>query len=57
MTGLEADQANWVTASGATAQGSAADFNTQLKSAKDTFIEGDATAPGLNLIIIRPAQW
>ena len=57
MTGLEADQANWVKSDGTTTQGSAADFNTQLKSAKDTFIEGDATAPGLNLIIIRPAQW
>ena len=51
---LETDQANWVTANGAVAGGSAADFNTQLNSAEDSFKEGDAIATGLNLTVLRP---
>jgi hypothetical protein len=38
-------------------QGSASEFDDQLRRANDNFSEGDAIAPGLNLIIIRPAQW
>ena len=51
---LETDQANWVIASGAVAGGSAADFNTQLNSAEDSFKEGDAIATGLDLTVLRP---
>jgi prepilin-type N-terminal cleavage/methylation domain-containing protein len=57
MTGLAADQGNWVMAGGASVQGSASEFDDQLRRANDNFSEGDAIAPGLNLIIIRPAQW
>ena len=57
MTGLAADQANWGTAGGAVAQGSAAEFNDQLARANANYKEGQAVAPGLNLIVIRPAQY
>ena len=57
MTGLAKDEANWGTAGGAVAQGSASEFNDQLMRAGDTFAEGNAVAPGLNLIVVRPAQW
>jgi prepilin-type N-terminal cleavage/methylation domain-containing protein len=57
MTGLAKDQANWGTAGGAVAQGSASEFNDQLMRAGDNFAEGNAVAPGLNLTVIRPAQW
>ena len=52
--GLETGQANWVTAGGATAGGSDADFNTQLNAAEDSFREGDAISTGLNLTVLRP---
>ena len=52
--GLETGQANWVTAGGATAGGSEADFNTQLNAAQDSYSEGDAIANGLNLTVLRP---
>jgi prepilin-type N-terminal cleavage/methylation domain-containing protein len=52
--GLETGQANWVTAGGAVAGGSDADFNTQLNAAEDSFKEGDAIATGLNLTVLRP---
>ena len=52
--GLETGQANWVTAGGATAGGSEADFNTQLNAAQDSYSEGDSVANGLNLTVLRP---
>ena len=51
---LETGQANWVTAGGAVAGGSEADFNTQLNAAEDSYGEGDAIATGLNLTVLRP---
>jgi len=57
MTGLAKDEANWGTAGGAVAQGSASEFNDQLNRAKDNHTEGNSVAPGLNLIVVRPAQW
>jgi len=71
MTGLAEDEANWVTAGGSTAQGSASEFNDQLNRARDSFKEGDAVsgayvpapegspyspARGLNLTILQPGQ-
>ena len=56
MTGLAVDQANWVLAGGASAQGSAAEFNDQLDRAADIRAEGDCIANGLNLTIMRPHQ-
>ena len=57
MTGLAAGEGNWGTAGGAVAQGSESEFNDQLMRAGDNFTEGNAVAPGLNLMVIRPAQW
>ncbi len=57
MTGLAAGEGNWGTAGGAVAQGSESEFNDQLMRAGDNFAEGNAVAPGLNLMVIRPAQW
>ncbi len=57
MTGLAKDEANWGTAGGAVSQGTASEFNDQLMRAGDNFAEGNAVAPGLNLTVIRPAQW
>ncbi|MDP7010465.1 MAG: type II secretion system protein [Verrucomicrobiota bacterium] len=56
VTGLGADEANWVTSGGATAQGSASEFNDQLHMAKKTRAEGDCIASGLNITVLRPAQ-
>ena len=56
MTGFAANEANWGTAGGAIAQGSASEFNDQLRSANSGFREGQSIAPGLNLITIRPYQ-
>jgi hypothetical protein len=56
MTGLAADQANWVLAGGSGVQGSAAEFNDQLDRAADIRAEGDCIANGLNLTIMRPHQ-
>ncbi len=56
MTGLAANEANWGTAGGAIAQGSASEFNDQLRNANNNFAEGQSIAPGLNLITIRPYQ-
>lgn len=56
MTGLAANQANWGTAGGAVAQGSASEFNDQLMRAKDNYKDGNAVAPGLNLTVLRPQQ-
>ena len=57
MTGLAKDEANWGTAGGSVAQGSASEFNDQLNRARDNHVEGNSVAPGLNLMVIRPAQW
>ncbi|MDP7012206.1 MAG: type II secretion system protein [Verrucomicrobiota bacterium] len=56
MTGLAADEANWGTAGGGVAQGTASEFNDQLRSANSNYKEGQSIAPGLNLITIRPYQ-
>ena len=56
MTGLAADQANWVTGGGAVAQGSASEFNDQLKMADRTFNEGVAATTAPCLTILRPYQ-
>jgi prepilin-type N-terminal cleavage/methylation domain-containing protein len=56
MTGLSTNQANWGTAGGAVAQGSDTEFNDQLARANANYKEGEAIAPGLNLITIRPYQ-
>jgi prepilin-type N-terminal cleavage/methylation domain-containing protein len=57
MTGMAKDQGNWGTAGGAVAQGSASEYNDQLKRANSNYKEGQATAPGLNLLVVRPAQY
>jgi prepilin-type N-terminal cleavage/methylation domain-containing protein len=57
MTGLAKDEANWGTAGGAVSQGSASEFNDQLARANANYKEGQAIALGLNLIVIRPAQY
>ena len=56
MTGLAKDEANWGTAGGAVAQGSASEYNDQLSRANASYKEGVAVAPGLNLTVVRPAQ-
>ena len=57
MTGLATNEANWGTAGGAVQQGSESEFNDQLQRANANYQEGSAVAPGLNLIVIRPAQY
>ena len=57
MTGMSKDQGNWGTAGGAVAQGSASEYNDQLSRANANYKEGVATAPGLNLLVVRPAQY
>ena len=56
LTGLAKDQANWVTGGGATAQGSASEFNDQLNMADKTFNEGVAATTAPCLTILRPYQ-
>ncbi len=56
MTGLAADQANWVTGGGAVAQGSNTEFDDQLKMADRTFNEGVAATTAPCLTILRPYQ-
>ena len=57
MTGLATNEANWGTAGGSVSQGSESEFNDQLQRANANYKEGQAIAPGLNLLIIRPAQY
>ena len=57
MTGLAENEANWVLAGGSTAQGSASEYNDQMARANANYQEGHATAPGLNLMCVRPAQY
>jgi len=54
MTGLDADQANWLLSGGGAASGSASEFNDQLRRAEGNFRDGDAISPGLNLTVLRP---
>ena len=54
MTGLDTDQANWVSSGGGSGQGSASEFNDQLRQAADGQEEGDSISPGLNLTVLRP---
>jgi prepilin-type N-terminal cleavage/methylation domain-containing protein len=56
LTGLGTDEANWVTSDGATKQGSASDFNTQLSEAARSKGEGQDPNPGLNAHFLRPQQ-
>ncbi len=56
MTGLAKNEANWGTAGGAVAQGSNSEFNDQCGRANANYREGQAIAPGLNLITVRPYQ-
>ena len=57
MTGLAKDEGNWGTAGGAVSQGSASEYNDQMRNANANYKEGVATAPGLNLMCVRPAQY
>ena len=54
MTGLETDSANWTLSGGATGQGTASEFNDQLRQAADGQSEGDSISNGLNLTVLRP---
>ena len=56
MTGLGADQGNWVTGGGAVLQGSSSELNDQLKRANDVFAEGSAVTTMPSLVILRPYQ-
>jgi len=56
MEGMHAGEANWGMAGGSVAQGSNTEFNDQLRRARDHFREGHASAPGLNLTVLRPQQ-
>ena len=56
MTGLGADQGNWVTGGGAVVQGSSSELNDQLKRANDVFAEGSAVTTMSSLVILRPYQ-
>ena len=56
MNGLATDQGNWITGGGAVASSSAADFNTQLERANQSFSEGSAVTSRPSLTILRPYQ-
>ena len=56
MTGLETDSANWALSGGASVQGTASEFNDQLRQAADGQAEGDSISRGLNLTVLRPQQ-
>ncbi len=56
MTGLLTDEANWVTSGGATKQGTASEFNTQLQSAQEKFSEGQAITSRMGGHFLRPDQ-
>ena len=56
MTGLLTDEANWVTSGGATKQGTASEFNTQLVSAQEKFSEGQAITSRMGGHFLRPDQ-
>ena len=56
MTGLQTDDANWVTVDGGVKQGTATEYNAQLQRAEETFQEGGSVGDGLNLIVLNPNQ-
>ncbi|MDP7011963.1 MAG: DUF4190 domain-containing protein [Verrucomicrobiota bacterium] len=56
MAGMPAEEANWGTSDGAVRMGREMEFNDQLSRAQDSFREGNAIAPGLNLTVLRPQQ-
>ena len=56
MAGMPAGQANWGTSDGAVMQGGEMEFNEQLSRAENSFREGNAISPGLNLTVLRPQQ-
>ncbi len=56
MAGMPAEEANWGTSDGAVRMGREMEFNDQLSRAQDSFREGNAVAPGLNLTVLRPQQ-
>jgi len=56
MTGLAADQGNWMTGGGAVSQGSSSEFNDQLRKADGNFNEGNAMGLRPNLTSLRPWQ-
>ena len=56
MAGMPAGQANWATSDGAVRMGGEMEFNEKLSRAENSFIEGNAISPGLNLTILRPQQ-
>ena len=56
MTGLLTDEANWVTSGGATKQGTASEFNTQLESAQEKYSEGQAITSRMGGHFLRPDQ-
>ena len=56
MTGLAADQGNWLTGGGAVSQGSSSEFNDQLRKADKNYNEGTAMGTRPNLTILRPWQ-
>ena len=56
LTGLQTDDANWVTVDGGVKQGTATEYNTQLQRAEEKYMEGGSVSDGLNLIILNPNQ-
>ena len=56
LTGLQQDEANWVTSGGSTKQGTASEFNTQLESAQEKFSQGEATTSRMGGHFLRPTQ-
>jgi prepilin-type N-terminal cleavage/methylation domain-containing protein len=55
-TGFLQDTGNWSTTGGGVYQGTAADFNGQLRNANLNFSEGMGVTGGLNLVVVRPSQ-
>ena len=56
MTGLQTDDANWVTVDGGVKQGTASEYNAQLQRAEETHMEGGSVSDGLNLVVLNPNQ-
>jgi prepilin-type N-terminal cleavage/methylation domain-containing protein len=56
MTGLQTDDANWVTVDGGVKQGTATEYNAQLQRAEETHMEGGSVSDGLNLVVLNPNQ-
>ena len=56
LAGLQTDDANWVTVDGGVKQGTATEYNAQLRQAEEKHQEGGSISDGLNLIILNPNQ-